>query len=215
MSITVNTPSGSQLLSQLKWPVESIYCGMQPVFNVTPPVYSGNTLSSGNANFYRDWHNLTSLTNNVADQQARAGSLLATNNADPTVITPAIAYTQTSQWSSRRLTYTLVQKTLQVVSIVAHGIPIFNTFNAEFFSNYMPYHFGGYNVITPEDTGALAIHFCLYPGTYQPSGHMNISRAREFYFNYVSTFVNSSNVSNLKIVAIAINFLLNRYWKQK
>jgi hypothetical protein len=28
------------------------------------------------------------------------------------------------------------------------------------------------------------IPFCLYPNDYQPSGHINVSRAREFYLNY-------------------------------
>lgn len=168
--ITVNTPQGEQLLSQLKWPIETIYAGLRPQFNITKPSYSGLAVSSGNANTHRDWHRLTKLDDAVCEQLSRAGSLLPTNNADPTAIDAASAQSQTSQWSSKRLTYTLSTKTIKTVKITAHGIPIFNDFNAEFFSNYMPYQYGGYNVITPEDEGALMINFCLYPGTYQPSG---------------------------------------------
>ena len=43
--------------------------------------------------------------------------------------------------------------------------------------------------MTPEDEGAVMINFCLYPGTYQPSAHINVSRAREFYFNFTSAYV--------------------------
>lgn len=48
----------------------------------------------------------------------------------------------------------------------------------------------------------------MYPGTYQPSGHLNVSRAREFYFNFSSSYCDSSHVCDLLVLAIAINFLL-------
>ena len=52
------------------------------------------------------------------------------------------------------------------------------------------------------------INFCLYPGTYQPSGHINVSRAREFYLQYDSSYVTSSDAAELIVNAVAINFLL-------
>jgi hypothetical protein len=62
---------------------------------------------------------------------------------------------------------------------------------------------------TPEDLGVLFINFALFPGNYQPSGHINISRARETYVNPVSTYVSNTNGKvNFVAVAIAINFLL-------
>jgi hypothetical protein len=49
----------------------------------------------------------------------------------------------------------------------------------------------------------------LYPGSYQPSGHVNISRAREFYFLFNSATIGTVVPSvDLVVVAIAINFLL-------
>lgn len=99
---------------------------------------------------------------------------------------------------------------LDTVSVQAHGIDLYKELPAGFFSSYTSYHYGGPNINTPEDCGALFIPFCLYPGTYQPSGHINISRAREFYFKYTSTYqVNNPSVNlQLIIVASAINFLL-------
>lgn len=63
---------------------------------------------------------------------------------------------------------------------------------------------------TPEDLGALMINFCLYPGTYQPSGHINVSRAREFYLEYTSdpAVINSTSDGVLVVLASALNFLL-------
>jgi len=52
------------------------------------------------------------------------------------------------------------------------------------------------------------INFSLKPGDLQPSGHINISRAREFYFNIESSVLNASNPGTLYAEATAINFLL-------
>jgi hypothetical protein len=68
-------------------------------------------------------------------------------------------------------TVAVSDKTIDTVTIKAHGIPIYNGFVSKFYNAYLPYHYGGPNVSTPKDRGALMIPFNLYPGTYQPSGH--------------------------------------------
>lgn len=98
--------------------------------------------------------------------------------------------------------------TLDTVTIKAHGIPIYNGFISKFYNAYVPYHYGGPNVTVPKDTGALMIPFNLYPGTYQPSGHINVSRAREFYLEYTSSIISTASVGILVVAASAINFLL-------
>ena len=99
-------------------------------------------------------------------------------------------------------------RTLDSVTIKAHGIPIYNGFPAAFYNAYIPLHYGGPNIQTPDDCGALMITFNLYPGTYQPSGHINISRAREFYLEYTSSIIASGTEGRLVVIASAINFLL-------
>lgn len=95
------------------------------------------------------------------------------------------------------------------LSITAHGIDIYKELPGTFFHSYTPYTFGGQSVSTPEDPGAHMITFCLYPGSYQPSGHVNVSRAREFYLQYWSEGqVSSDKTADLIVVASAINFLL-------
>ncbi len=94
------------------------------------------------------------------------------------------------------------------IIIKAHGIPIYNDFPRGFFNDYLPYQYGGPNIRTPDDSGLLFVPFCLYPGTYQPSGHINVSRAREFYLTYVSSTIDGSNNGLLVVIASAINFLL-------
>jgi hypothetical protein len=98
--------------------------------------------------------------------------------------------------------------TIDRMSIRAHGIEIYKDFPVGFFNAYLPYRFGGHNLNTPEDCGVMFVPFGLYPGTYQPNGHLNVSRAREFYLDYTSAIISSSVQGTLIVLAIAINFLL-------
>jgi hypothetical protein len=99
--------------------------------------------------------------------------------------------------------------TVDWVTIKAHGIPIYNHFPAQFYNSYLPLTFGGPNIRTPNDIGAMMINFCLYPGTYQPSGHINVSRAREFYIDFKCyDTISTANPGTLIVIASAINFLL-------
>jgi hypothetical protein len=127
--------------------------------------------------------------------------------------------TQTVENNASALEYTIpvYTPTLLTVSIKAHGIPIYNAFPSGFYNAYLPYAYGGANINAPTDIGALMITFCLYPGTYQPSGHINVSRAREFYIDYTSNLASAStSLTNpraaergtLIVLASAINFLL-------
>jgi Large eukaryotic DNA virus major capsid protein len=101
------------------------------------------------------------------------------------------------------------QSCIDSITITAHGIPIYNNFNKKFYNAYLPYHYGGPNISVPQDVGAMMIPFNIYCGSYQPSGHLNISRAREFYLSYTSSVIGfNSTVGTLIVSADAINFLL-------
>lgn len=102
-------------------------------------------------------------------------------------------------------------KTLETLQVKAHGIPIYTQLPTLFHNAYVPFRYGGHNVNTPEDIGACMINFCLYPQSYQPSGHVNISRAREFYIEYTTpqnTIGYNGITGTFVVVASAINFLL-------
>ena len=98
--------------------------------------------------------------------------------------------------------------TLDSLSIQAHGVNLYQDTPFAFYNQYIPYTYGGNNVRTPKTQDVAMITFNLYPGSYQPSGHVNVSRAREFYLNFSSPQVSSQYPADLIIVAIAINFLL-------
>ena len=78
----------------------------------------------------------------------------------------------------------------------------------------MPLAFGANTLATPADLGLCMINFALYPGVFQPSGHINVSRAREFYIQVTSSVIGSVNsrgqnaTGQLIAEASALNFLL-------
>jgi hypothetical protein len=128
-----------------------------------------------------------------------AGAAPILNNAALTAVIPNGA--KTADWYAS-------SNTLESIGFEAHGVDLFKYFPTKFYSQYLPYHYGSERISTPEDPGMLMVPFNLYPGSYQPSGHINISRAREFYLKYRSNWISSSNTADLFVIGIAINFLL-------
>lgn len=116
-------------------------------------------------------------------------------------VTAAIASVSRVDASSVTSTIRTQQPTLDTVQIQAHGINIYNFFSSKFYNAYLPTTYGASNLKTPEDVGCLFIPFCLFPGSYQPSGHLNISRAREFYINYTSKLISTGNPGSLVVAA--------------
>lgn len=97
---------------------------------------------------------------------------------------------------------------IDTILVKAHEIALYQELPLGFFNSYLPYHKGAYNLNTPEDSGLVCITFNLYPNSYQPSGHINVSRAREFYLKYTSSVIDSAEPGDLFVLGQAINFLL-------
>lgn len=194
----VTAASGMQLMSNFKWPVESIAVSLRPSVNI----------SSANANEHRDWHRSTLMTDHVIDDFSTSSGAVMTDDTVAYNATSIKHKKFSSQQAARRLIVPIATETIDTLKVQTHNIDIFRQLNAAFFNSYLPYTFGAGNLSTPEDPGCLFVNFCLYPGTYQPSGHINISRTREFYIIYTSSYVDASHTADLVCVATAINFLL-------
>jgi hypothetical protein len=180
-------------LQLFKWPIEHIFYGVRPTVNI----------SSANANQPRDWHRLTLLTDNYLDIGSSAYAI-----APIAASTLATAPVSSSLIQGEKITYARETETIDTLSVIAHGISIYQEYKAAFYRDYIPYTYGCHTIRTPEDRGALMINFCLTPGEYQPSGHLNISRAREFFINFTSSYVTTSTTATALALGIAINFLL-------
>ena len=208
-------------ISQLKWPIEYIFIGMRPTWNT----------SKLNKWRWRDWHRLTKVDTGIftgegctvdAYSAYTAKDGVALNGALQTNLIPAIAGVDptTDIGNSAVHAYRLQRKDVQQTEFVyetpsvnslkvqAHGINLYDFFNTLFYNSYLPYQYGGYNIRTPDDPGAMMISFCLFPRTYQPSGHLNVSRAREFFIGWESSYVSNAHPAQLVYCASAINFLL-------
>lgn len=193
------TVSEEKLLSQLKWPIEYMFVGLRPRWNQMAVSNLSGSLAgqvTGNQYVWRDWHRLTKLVNAV---QGKSHATIVNNGG---------TLMNTTHQPIVSDEYYLPVPTVDTLSLTSHGITIFDSFNDTFFNQYMPFHYGGTVLVTPDDPGALFVNFALFPRSYQPSGHLNISRARETYLRWTTSYISSSTPVDLLVIAIAINFLL-------
>jgi hypothetical protein len=181
----LNKSSDQILLQQLKWPITTIWTGLRPTANIT-----------SNTNFTTRGAQTSIIDPNMEDWH-RFGMITTTNYPSTNINGLSTNYTVKDP-----------ENHVTNLSIVAHGIPLYNNLPADFFNCYIPVTYGGPNIVTPTDPGLFMLPFCLYPGSYQPSGHVNVSRAREFYLYYTSTYITSSTTADLIVNAEALNFLL-------
>jgi len=202
-NITTNTDK--IWLNQLKWPIETLYIGMQSI----------NVDDSNTNNQFKNLEQWNTFTRNEFEEciLPLSVSSLSQLSISTTSRVASLSYAGTVLPLIRTVTMRR-DPILTQITITAHGIKLYDAIPANFFSMYVPYRFGGPNISTPNDMGLCMINFCLYPGSYQPSGHVNVSRAREFYFEYTvsndaSTDMSTNNITYyLKVLASAINFLL-------
>lgn len=94
------------------------------------------------------------------------------------------------------------------ITLVSHGVILYNGFPSAFYDSYLPWKYGCTYYKTTTDIGNFLIHFALKPGEAQPSGHFNFSRARETYIETTSTLISSNNPVSLYVQAICLNFSL-------
>lgn len=159
---------------------------------------AGDQISISQVNSYLAYYGL-----------AQFDTSLFANPAVPTIAEVNAAWPQLQQGGlCCEASYDKCVPTVDRLAIEAHGVPLYRDLPASFFNHYVPYTYGGQHIKTPDDCGVHMITFNLYPGSYQPSGHVNVSRAREFYLAFQSSFVDNNNPADLVVIGIAINFLL-------
>jgi len=184
----VDATNGELLLNSIKWPVEHIYFGFRP---------ATQSVASASLKYLDGWHMFAEAVPVSAGISVVGGGTYVTN---PLTVQ-----------------YTKYLPLVNQVSFTAHGISIYNEIPANFFNQYIPFAYGD-RVNTPDDPGAYMVTFNLYPHEYQPSGHINFSRAREFYVKFddtvsgavrnLGTPVDSTNTADFMGSACALNFLL-------
>lgn len=199
-----NTDSQDEkLLQQFKWPVELIMFGLRPAWNT----------SSANPNVCRDWCRYGKVVDLVVDRadQAEVAHNALFDQANQAVVgtngqlIPGVT-SSVGQVCPDRYEYTL--PIISSVSLSAHGIKFFDAMPASFFNSYVPERYGHAAMVAPDERDCMVINFSLFPGSYQPSGHLNVSRAREFYLSWQTNYISANTPADLVAVAQALNFLL-------
>jgi hypothetical protein len=187
----LNTPAADTLMQNLKWPIETMFIGFRPTVNKTD---------------VRNWHRYSQVATSVFTMPQLV-TKATTATVTPTALSPTVTPVVFT-FAQANMTAYVDTPCVDTITVTAHGIYLYNALPAAFFNAYTPATYGGPNIQAPDDEGVYMIPFNLYPGTYQPSGHVNVSRAREFYITYTSSFLSSTNTADLVVVASAINFLL-------
>lgn len=141
---------------------------------------------------------------------ATGATLEFSATASPTIATTffqVIAKADSTTWVQN-------QRTIDTVQITAHGVALYQTVDAQFFNAYIPDAYERNYLVTPDDLGALFINFSLHPYLMQPSGHINTSRAREFFITFTSSLVGAAvtgigyaSTTNTPPVAAPVNTL--------
>lgn len=165
-------------LDSLRWPVEVLYFAIQPVANLLS---------------LQDWNKYYAIS-----PVEIPFPVAIPNPTPPPVNLLAFSYA----------TYKEFIPTVDTIGFNTHGITIFDQYNTTFYRDYLTTTYGDEKINSPEDQGMLMAVFCLYPGAYQPSGYINLSRSREFFVTYTSSYISAATPCNLIVIGVAINFLL-------
>lgn len=141
-------------------------------------------------------------TNSLADYDATCwhSFTLSRNRRVSTIVNllPTKEYS-----SSENLHYIEKIPIINTLKVMVHGVELYHEMDQEFYNSYLSHNYR--RICSPSDTGAMFINFALFPTKYQPSGHINISRAREFYIEFNSNVLGKNTVESLGYNSSTIN----------
>ena len=100
---------------------------------------------------------------------------------------------------------------VQDFRVTAHGIDLYPELPASFFNTYLPQrYFDSTTTVSPQDTSAFLTSFCLYPGSWAPSGYYNLSAGRELYLHYRAAAIDGGRPAEMVVTMSALNFLVRK-----
>lgn len=185
--------TADQLMHQFKWPIERVYLGLQHTDNVDS---------------MEGWWRMSRVRAVDSNQHALAFAEgikdTIANDATNVLDSDEASYSSALCDSYYYLDCTNPVKSFK---ISIHGTELYKSVPGSFFSDYIPTVYGNDYIQTNDDPGSLMLSFALHPGLYDPSGHANVSRARELYFSFVTHYKDDDSLRG-DFVGVAINFLL-------
>lgn len=89
---------------------------------------------------------------------------------------------------------------------VGNGLRIHQNIVPEFFNSYLPFIMP--NITSPNDTGLFMLPFNQRPLVNEVTGYMDMSRIRDLYIEYTSSYINNDTEVELVLSSKSINFLV-------
>lgn len=121
--------------------------------------------------------------------------------------TPVIIDNPTpNTFAANQIIYYKEDVVVNKIGLKLNDIDIYPLNSVKLNSSYIPVAFPGVN--TPLDFGWMMFNFQLRPDVYDPSGHINLTKTREVYMRYDSSYISPTNRVNMIVLAKAINFLI-------
>jgi hypothetical protein len=176
--VTLSSSQDDILLDNLRWPTETLYWGARPSSHFGSP---------------DKWYKF-----HIANDYYIPYPVAVPNAFPPP--TDQLAFADAHYQSEIPI--------FQNVAFRVQAVDLYTFTPVSFFNSYVPYTYGGQNIVSPVDVGMYMTTFNLYPGAYQPSGHINLSNVREFYLRYMAPLIGPGLPCTLTIYAVTINFLL-------
>lgn len=223
-TVGINTASQSLQLNNFKYPVEYFWFGIMLASNRTAP--AGGYTPTQRDNRCEFWCKFTSpvrrllwgattkvqqLVYVTATSTPYASNVYLNGVFADSGITSNIGVKVASGSASF-----LLEETGNVTTfgVQVYAVDMFRSTASTFFSDYLPFQYGGQNIRSNDDAGIMFVNFTLTPGSEQPGSYINTSRAREFFVNYTSPTVGSVNSAGATIAGTAyaqgsaMNFIL-------
>lgn len=185
----LNKETDNILMDQLKWPAEYLMLGVRDRQNVTD---------------FDHWY------------------LLGRNNRPaalgPNALLAPVAFFNTQLQLCQIVCRTMkisptssLDRIVESLKVTAHGIVLFPELEAGFYNSYLPNRYpGNTGIVSPHDSSAMLVSFCLYPGIFNPSGYYNLSAGRELYIAYRASTVSVDQPAELVVSMSALNFLVRK-----
>ena len=175
-------------------PLESYYNGYD--LEITENTYGSSGYNSSDV--IKNKYNIISYNSSGRITINKPWTYIPTINSTLDLYTPQLAINTMHFFTEK--------PTIKSISLSSSGIEIYKPINESFFNSYTTYQFGENN--TPHDRGWYMLNFNFLPGSQQPSGHVNISNARELYLSYTSNNISDTNLVDLTVLSDCINFLV-------
>lgn len=211
----LNVSNQAIQLTGFKYPVESFTVG------IVRNEYRSAPATPAAEHRHDMWDKYSTLTTNTVFQGPSKTALCSALVATPwTVAVNNVTATLGSD-TVELMTATGACETVQTLvpniatmEVRVFSVSLFRTLTSTFYNSYLPYNYGGEKLQCPTDPGHLFVNFTRMPNQMQVAGHLNASRAREFFIDYTSLQIGSIGSNNQTVTgtlvanARAVNFIL-------